>query len=104
MPPFWNPMYSGMWSSSISRMEWRIPPDEPRGDQSPEEAAGHLERHATRRACLSGDEEAWSSLIGKYKALMYSIPVKYGLSRQVAADGFQTTCTELLVPPPELLV
>ena len=54
------------------------------------------------KACLSGDEEAWSSLIDKYKALIYSIPVKYGLSQQEAADVFQATCTELLVRLPEL--
>ncbi len=54
------------------------------------------------RACLAGDEEAWSLLIDKYKALIYSIPVKYGLSRQEAADVFQATCTELLVRLPEL--
>ena len=54
------------------------------------------------KACLSGDEEAWSLLIDKYKAPIYSIPVKYGLSRQEAADVFQATCTELLVRLPEL--
>jgi len=35
-------------------------------------------------------------LIDKYKALIYSIPVKYGLSREEAADVFQATCVELL--------
>src|SRR5205807_8618264 len=54
------------------------------------------------KACLAGDEDAWASLIDKYKALIYSIPVKYGLSRQEAADVFQATCTELLVRLPEL--
>ncbi len=54
------------------------------------------------KACLSGDEEAWSLLIDKYKALIYSIPVKYGLSREEAADVFQATCTELLVRLPDL--
>jgi RNA polymerase sigma factor (sigma-70 family) len=54
------------------------------------------------KACLSGDEEAWSLLIDKYKALIYSIPIKYGLSREEAADVFQATCTELLVRLPEL--
>jgi RNA polymerase sigma factor (sigma-70 family) len=54
------------------------------------------------KACLSGDEEAWSLLIDKYKALIYSIPVKYGLSREEASDVFQATCTELLVRLPEL--
>src|SRR5439155_16239907 len=54
------------------------------------------------KACLSGDEAAWAVLIDKYKALIYSIPVKYGLSPQEAADVFQATCTELLVRLPEL--
>ena len=52
--------------------------------------------------CLSGNEEAWSLLIDKYKALIYSIPVKYSLSRQEAADVFQATCLELLVRLPQL--
>ena len=46
--------------------------------------------------CLAGSEEAWALLIEKYKALIYSIPVKYGLPPQEAADIFQTTCLELL--------
>jgi RNA polymerase sigma factor (sigma-70 family) len=54
------------------------------------------------KQCLSGNEEAWSLLIDKYKALIYSIPVKYSLSRHEAADVFQATCTELLVRLPEL--
>jgi len=61
-------------------------------------------RNDTRlvKQCLSGNEEAWSLLIDKYKALIYSIPVKYNLSRHEAADVFQATCTELLVRLPEL--
>jgi RNA polymerase sigma factor (sigma-70 family) len=54
------------------------------------------------KECLSGSEEAWSLLIDRYKALIYSIPVKYGLSQQEAADVFQLTCTELLVRLPQL--
>jgi len=54
------------------------------------------------KECLSGNEDAWSQLIEKYKALIYSIPVKYRLSRHEAADVFQATCTELLVRLPEL--
>jgi len=54
------------------------------------------------KKCLSGNEEAWSSLIEKYKALIYSIPVKYGLPPQDAADVFQATCVELLTRLPEL--
>lgn len=54
------------------------------------------------RECLAGKEEAWSLLIDKYKALIYSIPVKYGLPQQEAADVFQATCAELLARLPEL--
>lgn len=48
------------------------------------------------KECLSGSEEAWRLLIAKYKALIYSVPVKYGLPRQDAAEVFQSTCVELL--------
>ncbi len=54
------------------------------------------------RECLSGNEQAWSLLIEKYKALIYSIPVKYGLPAHEAADVFQTTCMELLTRLPQL--
>jgi RNA polymerase sigma factor (sigma-70 family) len=54
------------------------------------------------KACLSGDEEAWACLIEKYKALIYSIPIKYGLCKEDASDVFQTTCFELLTRLPEL--
>jgi RNA polymerase sigma factor (sigma-70 family) len=51
---------------------------------------------------LAGSEEAWSLLIDKYKSLIYSIPIKYGLPAADAADVFQTTCLELLARLPEL--
>ena len=54
------------------------------------------------KECLSGHEEAWSCLIEKYKALIYSIPVKYGLPQQDALDIFQATCLELLTRLPDL--
>ena len=54
------------------------------------------------KQCLSGSEEAWSSLIDKYKALIYSIPVKYGLPPHEAAEVFQATCVELLTGLPGL--
>jgi RNA polymerase sigma factor (sigma-70 family) len=46
--------------------------------------------------CLAGNEEAWSLLVEKYKALIYSIPVKYRLPPHEAAEVFQATCVELL--------
>lgn len=54
------------------------------------------------RECLSGNQEAWSLLIDKYKALIYSIPVKYQLPPHEAAEVFQATCVELLNRLPEL--
>jgi RNA polymerase sigma factor (sigma-70 family) len=52
--------------------------------------------------CLAGNEEAWSALIDKYKALIYSIPIKYQTAPQEAADIFQTVCMELFVRLPDL--
>ena len=54
------------------------------------------------RACLSGNEQAWSALIDKYKNMIYSIPVKYGATREDAADIFQSVCLELYSELPRL--
>jgi RNA polymerase sigma factor (sigma-70 family) len=54
------------------------------------------------KECLAGNEEAWSALIDKYKALIYSIPVKYQMPPQEAADVFQAVCMELLSRLPGL--
>jgi len=45
--------------------------------------------------CLRGDEQAWKALIDRYKNLIFSIPIKYGASREDAADLFQAVCIEL---------
>ena len=52
--------------------------------------------------CVSGNEEAWSALIDKYKRLIFSIPIKYGLSSDDATDIFQNVCVELLSSLPKL--
>jgi RNA polymerase sigma factor (sigma-70 family) len=54
------------------------------------------------KECLAGNEEAWSALIDKYKALIYSIPIKYQMPPQEAADVFQAVCMELLSRLPDL--
>jgi RNA polymerase sigma factor (sigma-70 family) len=54
------------------------------------------------KECLRGNENAWSLLIDKYKALIYSIPVKYGLPPHEASEVFQSTCVELLTRLPDL--
>lgn len=45
--------------------------------------------------CLNGDEKAWNRLIDKYKRLIYSVPYKYGMAPDDAADIFQNTCVDL---------
>jgi RNA polymerase sigma factor (sigma-70 family) len=46
--------------------------------------------------CLRGDEAAWTVLLSKYKNLIFSIPIKYGFSREEAADIFQSVCLDVL--------
>ena len=46
-------------------------------------------------ACLRGEPAAWEVLIDRYAALIYSIPLKYGLSAADAADVFQAVCVTL---------
>ena len=71
-------------------------------DKSTKRPAGAWSDTQLVRKCLSGSEEAWSLLIEKYKALIYSIPIKYGLPPHEAAEVFQATCVELLLRLPEL--
>jgi RNA polymerase sigma factor (sigma-70 family) len=54
------------------------------------------------RACLSGNDQAWSALIAKYMNLIYSIPKKDGASQEDAADIFQSVCLELFNELPRL--
>jgi RNA polymerase sigma factor (sigma-70 family) len=46
--------------------------------------------------CLKGSEEAWSALIDKYKNLIFSIPIKYGFSRDEATEIFQAVWVSVL--------
>lgn len=46
-------------------------------------------------ACLSGEHAAWEALIRRYQRLIYSIPLKSGLSADDAADIFQSVCLRL---------
>jgi RNA polymerase sigma factor (sigma-70 family) len=54
------------------------------------------------RACCKGSQTAWSALIDRYKNLIFSVPIKFGLSRDDAADVFQAVCVELLASLPRL--
>jgi RNA polymerase sigma factor (sigma-70 family) len=54
------------------------------------------------RECLAGSEDAWAALVDKYKRLIFSIPLKQGLSREDAADVFQRVCILMLAELPDL--
>jgi RNA polymerase sigma factor (sigma-70 family) len=54
------------------------------------------------QGCLKGREEDWNALIDKYKNLIFSIPIRYGLSREEAADIFQAVCLELIQELPKV--
>lgn len=47
-------------------------------------------------ACLDGEAGAWEELLKRYRRLIYSIPYKYGLSPDQAADIFQSVCVTML--------
>ena len=46
--------------------------------------------------CRRGSAGAWHQLLNKYEDLVYSIPLRYGLSRDDAADIAQITFTILI--------
>lgn len=48
------------------------------------------------RQCLQGKEDAWNSLLARYKNLIFSIPIKYGFSQDEAKDVFQAVCLDLV--------
>src|SRR5215469_3826426 len=60
---------------------------------TPKDVAAEDERLV--QECLQGDDRAWNRLIEKYKRLIFSVPVKYGLSPDDAADIFQNVCVDL---------
>jgi RNA polymerase sigma factor (sigma-70 family) len=45
--------------------------------------------------CLSGDERAWTTLVDKYSALVWSVPLKYRLTPEDGADIFQAVWMDL---------
>lgn len=64
--------------------------------------ASATEDRALVVACLDGDAEAWAVLIGKYKRLIYSVPLRYRFSADDAADIFQAVCLDLYRELPRL--
>jgi RNA polymerase sigma factor (sigma-70 family) len=79
--------------------------DRPQGDRvvapAPSSDRDSIDARLVRR-CLEGDQDAWCSLLERYKRLIYSIPVKYGLTQSEATDIFQDVCVELFAELPRL--
>jgi RNA polymerase sigma factor (sigma-70 family) len=48
------------------------------------------------RACRRGDVGAWQRLLDRYERLVFSVPRRYGLSHEDAADITQLTFTILI--------
>ena len=47
-------------------------------------------------ACLKGNSQAWEALLIRYQRLIYSIPLRYGLTKHEADDIFQNVSLALL--------
>lgn len=47
-------------------------------------------------ACRRGETSAWAAVVDRYERLVFSIPLRYGLSREDAADVTQSTFTALM--------
>ena len=52
--------------------------------------------------CLRGNQQAWDALVEKYRNLVYSVPVKYRMPPEDAADVFQAVWTDLFSELPRL--
>jgi|SRR5687767_12614287 RNA polymerase sigma factor (sigma-70 family) len=57
--------------------------------------AAEPDRELIRR-CRQGSVGAWHQVVNRYERLIYSIPLRYGLSREDAADIAQLTFTILV--------
>lgn len=49
--------------------------------------------HELIQSCLNGEESAWKVLVERYSRLVYSIPLRWGLSTEDADDVFQNVFT-----------
>ena len=52
--------------------------------------------HELIDACLAGDEAAWTLLIQRYRRLVYTIPLRFGMPPATAEEVFQEVCLILL--------
>lgn len=54
------------------------------------------------RECIEGNDAAWSALVEKYRNLIFSIPLKYGLSVDEASEILQEVFLKLLSELPRI--
>lgn len=47
-------------------------------------------------ACLQGNDQAWAMLLARYSGLIYTIPLHFGFSQNLAEEIFQEVCLTLL--------
>lgn len=52
--------------------------------------------------CIAGSDAAWSVLVDRYKALVYSVPSRFGLAPDAAKEVFQEVWLSLLRDLPSL--
>lgn len=62
----------------------------------------HRSDPALVQACIDGDEHAWNKLVAQYGRLVYSIPLRCGLSSGDADDVFQNVWSIALHQLPRL--
>ncbi len=77
-----------------------IPPTETKPDRRSARSAWSDEQLVAE--CLQGNQNAWEAMVEKYRNLVYSVPVKYRMPPQDAADVFQAVWTELFAELPKL--
>lgn len=53
-------------------------------------------------ACLAGDQAAWDTLVGRYERLVYTVPIRFGLTQVEVEDVFQTVWLLLVKKLPGL--
>jgi RNA polymerase sigma factor (sigma-70 family) len=71
-------------------------------ERKPAKEAPVKSDRALLQGCLKNREEDWNLLVDKYKNLIFSIPLRYGFSREEAADIFQAVCLDLIQELPKL--
>lgn len=52
--------------------------------------------------CLNGSDQAWSILVDRYKALVFSVPIRFGLQPDAAREVFQEVWLSLLSELPAI--